>query len=371
MDVSPQQSNAAPPAPLARDWRDRVRRPLLLAGPLLAIAAACYYYFGAGASQSTDDAYVMAARVQVSANIAGRVSEVAVTDNQPVRRGELLFRLDDVPLKIAVQEAVAQLATAGLQVRTLKANFLKPQAELIAVRQTLAFRQRELDRLRRLQNSGIASQVQVDRAANALDEARGMVVTKQQECAAVASQLGGNPYVAPEKHPMVMQAQANLDRARLNLSYVEVRAPMDGVVTRVEQLQVGSYVAAMTPVFALVSTDDVWIEANFKENQLGSMRPGQDAVVRIDSIRGRKFRARVASVSPGTGSQFSLLPPENASGNWVKVVQRVPVRIELIDSHHPPLHAGLSAAVDVDTSVRAGLPVVAEQLNSRLPTRGR
>jgi membrane fusion protein, multidrug efflux system len=148
----------------------------------------------------------------------------------------------------------------------------------------------------------------------------------------------------------VIQAQAELDCARLNLSYTTVTAPSDGVVTRVEQLQVGSYVAASTPVFALVSMHDVWLEANFKEDQLGHMRPGQTANIRIDSYPGRTFKGRIASVSPGTGSQFSMLPAENATGNWVKVVQRLPVRIELQDlDPQYPLHAGLSANVNVDT----------------------
>jgi membrane fusion protein, multidrug efflux system len=151
-------------------------------------------------------------------------------------------------------------------------------------------------------------------------------------------------------HPGVQAAQAALDRARLDLSYASVLAPADGVVTRVEALQVGNYVAAHTPVFALVSTGDVWIEANFKEDQLAHMRPGQEASVEIDSFPGRRFRGRLASVSPGTGSQFSMLPAENATGNWVKVVQRLPVRIELLPADRDvALHAGLSATVNVDT----------------------
>jgi membrane fusion protein (multidrug efflux system) len=160
-----------------------------------------------------------------------------------------------------------------------------------------------------------------------------------------------------------MQAQAALDRARLNLSYTTITAPSDGVVTRVEQLQVGSYIAASTPVFALVSTHDVWLEANFKEDQLGHMRAGQVANVRVDSYPGKTFKGKVVSVSPGTGSQFSMLPAENATGNWVKVVQRLPVRIELeqLDAAYP-LHAGLSATVNVDTRYQRHLFSANEQL---------
>lgn len=329
----------------------RARVPLLILGPLLAIALAGYFYMSGGRFESTDDAYVMAARVAISANVAGRVVEVAVHDNQRVQRGDLLYRLDDTSLRIAVHEAEAQLAAAVMQVESLKANYRQRQSELASARDTLAFQRSELTRQQRLLTSGIASQAQVDRATHASDEARSRVSGVEHEIAAVVAQLGGNPAIEPPQHPMVRQAQAALDRAQLNLSYAEIRAPSDGVVTRVEQLQVGNYIPASTPVFALVSTDDVWLEANFKEDQLGHMQVGQQVKVHIDTYPGRDFTGTVASVSPGTGSQFSALPAENASGNWVKVVQRLPVRIELrdLDANMPALRAGLSASVNVDT----------------------
>src|SRR4029453_13427765 len=219
------------------------------------------------------------------------------------------------------------------------------------------------ERQKRLIASGIASQAQVDRATHALDEARARLAGVQHEITGAIAQLGGDPNIDPSKHPSVQQAKAALDRARLNLSYTAITAPRDGVVTRVEQLQVGNYVAASTPVFALVSTHDMWLEANFKEDQLGHMRAGQTARIKIDSYPGKTFTGRVVSVSPGTGSQFSLLPPENATGNWVKVVQRLPVRVEL-DEHDAayPLHAGLSAVVDVDTGYQRHLFGANEQL---------
>ena len=162
--------------------------------------------------------------------------------------------------------------------------------------------------------------------------------------------LGGDPNIAPRRHPLVAQAQAALDRAQLNLSYTVISAPADGVVAKVEQLQVGDTIAASAPVFDLVSAGDVWIEANFKEVQLANMHPGQTATVKVDRYPGRTFSAKVTSVSPSTGSQFSLLPPENATGNWVKVVQRVPVRLQLTHADAEfPLQAGLSVDVTVDT----------------------
>ena len=363
MDTSePNAPSATADATKSEKWQ-RARRPLLLLGPIVVLAIAAYFYLTGGRFESTDDAYVMSARVAISANVAGRVVELAVHDNQSVHRGDLLYRLDDTSFRIAVEEAQAQLAAASLQVESLKANYLQRRSELAAAQETLAFEKNELERQRRLLGSGISSQSMVDRAAHALDEAAARVAGVQHEITAVIAQLGGNPNIEPAKHPTVQQAQALLDRARLNLSYTVIRAPNDGVVTRVEQLQVGSYVSASTPVFALVSTSDVWFEANFKEDQLGHMRVGQHAEVKLDSYPGKVFTGKVVSVSPGTGSQFSALPAENATGNWVKVVQRLPVRIELehLDPSYP-LHAGLSASVDVDTRYQRHLFASTEPL---------
>ena len=345
---TPDPSAAVDETPPNR-WQ-RARLPLLVAGPVIVLALAAYFYVSGGRYEKTDDAYVMAARTAISANVPGRVVELAVHDNQAVQRGDVLYRLDDTPYRIYVQEAEAQLATATLQIQSLKATYLQRQADLASARDTLAFQKGELDRQKKLIAGGIASQAQVDRATHAFDEARARLASVQHEITGAVAQLGGDPNIEPSKHPTVLQAMAALDRARLNLSYTTVTAPSDGVVTRVEQLQVGSYVAASTPVFALVSVHDVWLEANFKEDQLGHMRPGQTANIRIDSYPGRTFKGRIASVSPGTGSQFSMLPAENATGNWVKVVQRLPVRVELQDlDPQYPLHAGLSANVNVDT----------------------
>jgi membrane fusion protein, multidrug efflux system len=334
-----------------RSLKERLRLPLMIGVPLLAAGVGLYYYLTSGRFQSTDDAYVQAAQVSISSNVSGRVSEVDVRDNQRVRRGELLFRLDERPFRIAVEDARAQLASARLAVASLEATYRQREADLAAAESTLAYETREYERQKRLLTSGIASQAQADRALLARNTAWQNVTAAQQQIRSVLASLGGTPGLPVDRHPSVQEAQAQLDRVLLNLSYTTIGAPIDGIVTRVDQLQVGDYITKATPAFMLVATGDVWIEANFKENQLGRMHPGEPARVVIDAFPGHTYDAVVGSVSPGTGAVFSLLPPENATGNWVKVVQRLPVRLRF-KGDVPALAAGLSATVTVDTQSR-------------------
>ncbi|HTW74955.1 MAG TPA: HlyD family secretion protein [Steroidobacteraceae bacterium] len=340
--------------------RARLRWPLMLGGLLVAAVAALAYYLLSGRYQSTDDSAVMAAQTTISTNIPGRVVELDVRDNQRVQRGEVLFRLDERPWRIAVEEAQAKLAAAQLQIHAAKASYRHELEDIAAARDTVAYEQREFARQQRLLQSGISSRAQFDQAQHALEIAQTQLGSAQQQANTYLALLGGNPNLPVQQHPLVLEALAALDRSQLQLSYTTIRAPSDGIVTRVEQLQVGDYVNAAAPVFSLISTRDVWVEANFKEDQLTYMRPGQSAEVSIDAYPGRQFRAQVVSLSPGTGAQFSLLPPENATGNWVKVVQRVPVRLRLLaaDQSALPLDArlsGLSADVTVDTGHRRQL----------------
>jgi membrane fusion protein, multidrug efflux system len=336
----------------ARPLRQRLRLPLMLAGPIVVLIAASWWYLTSGRYVSTDDAYVQAARTMVSTDISGRVVAIAVHDNQRVTEGQVLFQLDERPYRIAVEDAKAQLAAARLQVEALKATYRQKVADAGGAEETLAYQQREFERQRQLASSGVASRAVFDQVQNAMAVARQRVASTQSDIANILAQLGGNPDIPVDQHPSVQRAQAALDKAGLDLSYTTVRAHENGIVTKVEQLQVGSYVTASTPVFSVVS-DRIWIEANFKETELTNMRPGQSATVEIDTYPGVEFAAKVVSLSPGTGLTFSLLPPENATGNWVKVVQRLPVRLAL-EKYDPDLllHAGLSVSVDVDTQHR-------------------
>lgn len=333
--------------------KDRLRHRLLAGGALVFLSICAIVYLAGGRYVSTDDAYAQAARADISANISGRVTRIYVRDNQPVRRGDPLFELDKRELVLSLDDAKARLAGARLQVAALKATYLQRQADLHAAEDTLVYRTREFERQKRLAAKGISPQTQLDEARHSLEQARQKVVAARQEKMNIRALLGNDPGIDINAHPDVLQAKAMLGRAQLNLSYAVIKAPFDGVVTKVEGLQVGDYIRAAVPVFPLISRKSIWVEANFKESELAHMRSGQKATIEIDAYPGRSFHGSVESFSPGTGSSFSLLPPENATGNWIKVVQRLPVRIS-IDDPDPklPIHSGLSAVVEVDTHHR-------------------
>jgi membrane fusion protein (multidrug efflux system) len=332
-----------------RPLRQRVRLPLMLAGPIVVLLAALWWYVTSGRYVETDDAYIQAARTVISADVSGRVLAIEVHDNERVVAGQVLYRLDPKSYQVAVDDAKAQLGIARLQVEAVKATYKLKVADNRGAQDTLEYSQREYDRLKKLLASGVASQAQFDQAANNLEVARQRVASTQHDIGNVLAQLGGNPEVPVDEHPMVQRAQAIVDAKMIDLNDTVIRAAEPGIVTKVEQLQVGDYITAATPVFSLMS-DRLWVEANFKETELTHMRPGQDATVEVDTYPGVDCRGKVVSLAPGTGLTFSLLPPENATGNWVKVVQRLPVRLSVdCGNGDAPLHAGLSVTVSIDT----------------------
>lgn len=329
--------------------RQRLRLPLLLAAPVIAIALGLFFYLSGGRYQETDNGYLQSGLVPVSASVSGPVIAVAVANNQRVKAGDILFRIDPAPYQAAVDEAAAELANAQTQVSSLRANYREGEAGLQAAQARLAYVTREAARQKSLLAEGISSQNQYDQAVLAAQTARQQIQTSVQQNAGVAATLTGSVNAPTARQPAVQRAQAALERARLNLGYTVVRAAQDGIVTKVNQLQVGSYVSASKPVFTLAGTR-LWVEGNFKEDQLDHMRVGQRATFKVDAFPDLKLTGRLASFSPGTGNSFSLLPAENATGNWVKVVQRLPIEFS-IDRlpANVPLHAGLSVEVSVDT----------------------
>jgi membrane fusion protein (multidrug efflux system) len=346
----PPQAAAPPPgpakeAPPPRSLFSRLRWPLIIIGPIIIVAIAAWFFLNAGKTQTTDDAYVQIARAPVSASINGRVIEVFVRENQRVRAGDRLFRLDVRDAEAEAAQAQAQMEASRVQVRALQQAYTQQQAMVASAQEQVNYASREAARQQALFAAGVASRQQADQARHALDQARTQLVNAQQQARTARANFGG---YGPNDNPNVLAARANLERARLTVSHGVVVAPTDGIVTRVEQLQPGAYINASQTLFWLIRGSP-WVEANFKEDQLGYMRTGQQARIHVDSCPGVDLAGHVASFSPGTGSAFSALPAQNATGNWVKVTQRLPVRIEF--NRPPPercSRAGLSASVTVD-----------------------
>jgi len=341
-----------PPAAPRRTLRERLRRPLMIAFFAILAATGATYYLTEEPYVSTDDAFVRAAKESVNARVPGQVVEIAVKDNQHVRKGELLFRLDPEPFQIAVDQAEARLGSARLEVGALKTTYRQQLAELQSAKDTADFDARENGRQKALSVSDFTPRAMYDRAETDMKVSRQHIASIEQQIANTVVALDGDPNIEIDRHPTVRQAKAERDLARLNLSYATVSAPFDGIVTRVDDLQVGDFVTTGNAVFSMMSSR-IWIEANFRETGLTYMRPGQEATIDVDVYPGRTFKAHVVSMSPGTGSDFAVLPPENATGNWVKVIQRLPVRLEL-DETDPdrPLFSGISVTARVDTGYR-------------------
>ena len=337
----------------ARTLRERLRRPLMLAVPTLVGVVGTAVYLAEEPYASTDDAFVRAAKVTINARVAGQAVEIAVRDNERVRQGQVLFRIDPEPYQIAADQAEARLGSARLQIDSLKATYRQQQAELQSAKDSAAFDEREYERKKALVVTDFTPRAVFERAETNFKVARQHIASVEQQIANTVVALDGDPEIDNDRHPTVRAAKAQLNRARLDLSYATVTAPDNGVVTKVDDLQIGGFVNPGSPVFSLLSSQRIWIEANFRETGLTHMRPGQEARIEVDAYPDRKFKAHIVSMSPGTGSEFSVLPPENATGNWVKVVQRLPVRLEL-DEIDPkrPLFSGISVTAWVDTGYR-------------------
>lgn len=332
------------------DGRFTSRQFLMIVLPALALALIGYFYLTSGRYVSTDNAYIKADKVAVSPDVGGRIIQVFVHENEEVKAGDPLFQIDPAPYKLALAEADAQLLAAASNVKSLKAKYQMTVAQLGLARSNVDFYTREFDRQASLAKSKFASEAKLDTARHNLDTAIQLGAMLKQSIGQTVAMLDDKPEAPAEEHSSYMQAKAARDNAALNLERTIVRAPFDGVLGR--QPQVGDNVATGTPVVNIVSRSSVWVEANFKETDLANVHPGQHATISIDTYSDHPFEGRVLSISQATGSEFSILPAQNATGNWVKVVQRIPVHISIERKDgDPAIRAGMSVEAEIDTQL--------------------
>jgi membrane fusion protein (multidrug efflux system) len=349
------------PRPLVGVTR-AVRLLLLVVVPVLLLLAGLYFYAVGGREVETENAYVKANIVAISSGVTGRVIEVFVQDNQPVQAGAVLFRLDPSPYQIAINGARAQMDVVLSDVQSLRAEYRATLLEAAETEERIEFLKRQLERQERLKEKGMTRADQYDEALHNLESARRRLDSVREKANRVLASLNGDPKLPGERHPRYAEAQAIYDAAMLDMARSYIHAPVPGVVSNMK-LQVGEYVEKGEPMFSLIESGPLWIEANYKETQLTHMRVGQPATVVADAYPDHGFKAVVEAIAPATGAEFAVLPPQNATGNWVKVVQRVPVRVRVEQAAgQPPLRAGMTVTVSVDTGVSRGLPRPVQRL---------
>ncbi len=333
---------------MAETTTSSLKRNLWLGGGIavaLAVAAWCLYD---GSTVDTENAYIKGDKLSLAAEVTGVVAEVLVRENQPVKAGDLLVVLDDYSYRLAVAEAEAHLAQVRNQLSAKRADHAEAEAALEQAKLDAEFYQRQLQRNEKM-GSVAVSEAQLDEARQLLTQARSRIAITDQKLSSLTAELGGKPGAPAEEQADLKVAQAQLDRARYQLTLTRIIAPVDGIVAN-NVPQVGELAHNGLTLVSLLSSEDLWVEANLKETQLANIRPGQLARVAVDAYPGRTWRAEVESLSPASGAEFALIPAQNASGNWVKVVQRVPVRLRLLQTEgNPPLRSGMSAEVWIDT----------------------
>lgn len=336
----------------------RYRRPLLLVVlPAVVLVGGFAFYLSGGRYVGTDDAYVGAQKVLITPDISGKVEKVVVREGQHVNQGDTLFEIDPVPFRLARDDAKAKLAQARTTYDNLVANLkIYGQMQDLA-QQGIDLKQRDVDRKATLVKSNFGSQLDLDNAATQLVTARAQLEYLKQQSSNAKTQLLGNADLPIEQFPPYAQAQSALDQAQRNLDHTVLKAPISGVATQVDNIQLGRYATAGTPILTVIDDARPWVDANMKESDLTYVTVGQKVDIEVDAFPDHAFHGTVGSLSPGTGAQFAILPPQNATGNFVKVVQRVPVRIYLdySDAAVKKLKAGMSTYTTIDTEHRRTL----------------
>ncbi len=341
---------AARPAARGRSRKKLLRWALMAGGVLAVVVGGGFYWLSGGRWVETDDAYVQADSMTVSTDVSGIVASIPVQEGEAVTKGQILFVLDPQKFQIALDNARANLAQVRLNIKSAKADYQAALRDTAAKQQQVNADQATYDRYASLVKEHAVTQQETDDARYKLAADQQAVRASESQARALLAKLDGNPDIAVEDMPSFKQAQAQVAEAEREMNHSVVRAPYDGIVTQVNKLQVGMYLGASTAAFGLVSTDHVWVEAEPKETQLTYAKNGDPVDVSFDLYPGRTWKGTVESVAPATDQNFSLLPAENSSGNWVKVVQRIPVRVRLdMKPGDPPLRAGMSADIDIDT----------------------
>ena len=341
--------------------RANARQPLMIGAVLVVAVVSAFMWLTGGRYASTDNAYIQAPKLIVAPDISGIVQAVEVHEGQVVKQGDVLFRIDPKPFGIALDNAKAQLAQTALNLESMKLDYKRAQSDIAAQDSQVQLAKVTFDRATSLVQKNATTVVAYDQARYAYNTAQNQQKSLQDQAKVMLAKLGGNADLDVTTHPLYLQGKAQVDEAQRQLDHTVVRAPFNGIVTQVSQLQPGTYLVAAnaaltnTGAVALVGTDKLWIDANFKETDLTYAKAGDTATITVDTYPGRTWTGRVESIAPASGASFSILPPQNASGNWVKVVQRIPVRVLLDQADQPALRAGMSVDVTIDTKHRRKL----------------
>jgi membrane fusion protein (multidrug efflux system) len=359
-ELEARPSDEPPLVPAAPDSvrpKKSLRRPLMFVLLPLVLIVGGYFYVTGGAVMSTDNAYVQADMVGLSTDVSGIVTEVLVHDNQKVAKGDVLFKLDDLQFRLALNRAEAQIGNTRNDLVALQSSYRNMQAQVEQAQKDVDFNMVNFQRQEQLIANNFTPKATFDAARNTLQGSQQKLASLQQQLAGLAANLNGDPDASIENHPKYKDAVAGRDEAARQFAHTIVLAPFAGIVTNVPSLQPGQYLAAAAVAFNIVSADHVWVQASPKETELTYVRPGQKVTVDVDTYQGERWAGTVDSISPASASSFSLLPAENTSGNWVKVVQRIPMRILVNNAPgKPPLRVGMSVEVNVDTGHARGFP---------------
>jgi len=358
LKLAPSETEAvqAAPPPAPKQSRSWLRLVLLVVVPLIAAAAGLTFYLMTGRYITTDNAYVGAQKVLITPDVSGKVINVFVREGQHVAPGDKLMEIDPQPYQLALTEAKAKLASVRIQFASLKANLTQFNTLVDLAHQNIALKRADVERKQQLLSNNYGSKADRDTSAAALVTAQLQSQLAEKQKSDTLNQLLNNPDLPIEQFPAFAQAQAAVDKAQLDLDHTMLRAPISGMATQVDNIQLGRFVAAGGPILSVVDDAHPWVDANPKETDITYLRIGQKVDIDVDTFPDHTFHGVVAAVSPGTGAQFSILPPQNANGNWVKVVQRVPVRIHFdADEVTNRLRSGMSVTVAIDTGRKRSL----------------